>query len=221
MSEKLPKVLAITLSEWRTDSSGHTLPDLFKFWDKEKVAQIYTKALLPNTPVCDKFFQISENAVIKSVFNRKPVGREVTNGEAGGANDQKAVAEEQKLYKVAHKKKSWPLTIAREFVWDFGCWKSKALSKFVKDFDADVYFVPIYPVAYMGKIQRYILKKHPKPYVAFLADDNYSYDAVKGNLLACYHRFLLRRQVKALATNCDEMFTITKTEAIDTDTRFG
>ncbi len=80
MSEqRLPKVLAISLSTWRKDSGIHTQTDLFKFWESEQVAQIYLKSDLPNTPVCTRFFQIAENAIIKSVINRKPVGREVQN----------------------------------------------------------------------------------------------------------------------------------------------
>ena len=56
-SNNLPKVMAISLSTWRSDSGIHTQTDLFKFWDSEKVAQIYTKSDMPNTPVCNKFFQ--------------------------------------------------------------------------------------------------------------------------------------------------------------------
>ena len=74
-NKQLPKILSVSLSTWRSDSGIHTQTDLFKFWQPDKVAQIYTKSDLPNTPVCNRFFQISENAVIKSVFNRKPVRR--------------------------------------------------------------------------------------------------------------------------------------------------
>ena len=220
MSEysRLPKVLAISLSTWRSDSGIHTQTDLFKFWDPDKVAQIYTKSDLPNTPVCNSFFQISENAIIHSVITRKPVGKRVYNGEKA---DDKAVEAEKKLYAKAHKKKSWMMTVAREIVWKLGRWKTEALEQFVEDFDADVYFIPIYPVVYTAKIQLYILKKFPKPYVCYLADDNYSYMACGRNPWAYIHRFMLRRVVNQLANNCDEMFTITKTEANDTDKVFG
>lgn len=222
MSEKnLPKVLAISLSTWREDSGIHTQTDLFQFWDSQKVAQIYTKSDLPNTPVCNKFFRIAENEVIKSVFKRREVGKEVENGAGASQAEQAAIKQEAELYKMAHKRKSWFYTLMREFVWLFGCWKSKALDAFIEEFDPDVYFVPIYPVAYMGWLQRYILKKHPRPYVCYLADDNYSYMACGKNPLAYIHRFMLRRVVKKLAVNCDEMFTITKTEAVDTDNLFG
>lgn len=218
--KKLPKVVSISLSTWRSDSGIHTQTDLFKHYDADRVAQIYTKSDLPNTPVCNSFFRISENEIIKSVLKRKPVGCRVQNG--GQADDKtlKAINAEKALYTKAHKKKSWFMTILREIVWSFGVWKTKALDEFIKEENPDVYFVPIYPVAYMGKIQLHILKKFPKPYVCYLADDNYSYKTCGKNPLAYIHRFMLRRVVKKLAVNCTKMFTITKTEAIETDKLF-
>lgn len=223
MSDKqqLPKVLSISLSTWRSDSGIHTQTDLFKLYDSECVAQIYTKSDLPNTPVCNSFFRISENEIIRSVLKRNPVGKRVYNTVTADADTQKAAQAEQKLYAKAHKKKSWLMTIAREVVWSLGKWKTEELDKFIEEEAPDVYFVPIYPVAYMGKLQLHILKKHPKPYVCYLADDNYSYKSCGKNVFAYIHRFMLRRVVKKLAVNCTEMFTITKTEAEETDKLFG
>ncbi len=220
-NEMLPKVLAVSLSTWRFDSGIHTQTDLFKFWDPKRVAQIYTKSDLPNTPVCNLFFQISENAVIKSVLTRKQVGKKVENGAKAESDEKKAVDEERALYEKAHRKKSWLMTLLREAVWFFGNWKTKALLSFIDDFSPNIYFLPIYPVVYMGWIQLYILKKRPKPYVCYLADDNYSYQVCGKNLFAYIHRFILRGVVEKLARNCREMFTITKTEAEDTDRLFG
>ncbi|MEE1238341.1 MAG: hypothetical protein UHO61_00255, partial [Acutalibacteraceae bacterium] len=219
--EKLPKVLSISLSTWRSDSGIHTQTDLFKYYDPERVAQIYTKSDLPDTPVCNSFFRISENEVIRSVYTRKAVGCRVENGASADSNTQKAIEAEKSLYTKAHKKKSWLLTLAREAVWFLGKWKTKALDDFIIEENPDVYFVPIYPVCYMGWIQLYIIKKFPKPYVCYLADDNYTYKPCGNNPLALLHRFILRKTVKKLAVNCSEMFTITKTEAEETDRCFG
>lgn len=221
MNEQLPKILSISLSTWRSDSNIHTQIDLFKYWQPNRVAQIYTKSDLPSTPVCNSFFQISENAVMKSVLNRKPVGRIVENGAIADTETEKATRQEKQLYAVGHKKKSWFLTLVREFVWKLGKWKTKELDQFIQAESPDCYFVPIYPVVYMGRIQRYILKKYPKPYVCYLADDNYSYMSCGHNPFAYIHRFWLRKYVRKLAENCTEMFTITKTEATDTDNLFG
>ena len=75
---ELPKVLVVGINAWREDGTAHTLMDIFRCWDPEKVALVYSRADLPNTDVCKHFFQISESEVMKSVV--KPwmkVGREV------------------------------------------------------------------------------------------------------------------------------------------------
>lgn len=218
---KLPKILAISLSTWKSGSGIHTQTDLFKFWNPDRVAQIYTKSDMPNTPVCNRFFQISENEIIKSVYKRNKVGKRVSNTANIDEKTKKALEAEKRLYAKAHKKKSWFMTLVRELVWSLGGWKSKALDNFIEEEAPDVYFVPIYPVVYMGKLQLYILKKYPKPYVCYLADDNYSYKACGKNVFAYIHRFMLRRVVRKLAVNCTQMFTITKTEAVETDGLFG
>lgn len=221
MNPDLPKVLSISLNTWRKDSGIHTQTDLFKFYETDKVAQIYTKSDLPDTPVCNNFFRISENEIIKSVIKRNPVGKRVHNGQKVDEATQKAMAEEAALYTQAHKKKSWLMTILREIVWFLGNWKTKALDDFIKEENPDVYFIPIYPVIYMGKLQLHILKKHPRPCVCYLWDDNFSYKPCKGKPLAYIHRFFLRKTVKKLAVNCTEMFTMTATQKNEIDAEFG
>ncbi len=218
MEKMLPKVLVVAINAWREDATSHTLMNIFSCWDSSRLAMVYTRADLPNTKVCSRFFQISENDVLKSVFKPwKETGREVFNTQT--VNDS-GVEEEHKRYAKARKKHSYFMSICREMVWTLGHWKSKALKNFVKEVDPDVIFVPIYPTAYMGKIQRYIKKLTGKPIVCYLADDNYSYDACKG-FWSRVHRFMLRKQVKYLATHCKEMFVIVEKEKEETDRVFG
>lgn len=215
---KLPKVLVVGINAWREDGTAHTLMDIFRCWDSKNLALVYTRADLPNTEVCHKYFQISESQVLKSVL--KPwmkVGRSVENTPS---KDAAEIQEEHARYTQAHKKKSALLPLVRELVWKFGHWKTPVLRKFVKDFNPDIIFVPIYPTVYMGWIQKYIIKLTGKPTVCYLADDNYSYDSCNG-LLSYLHRFWLRQQVGPLARSSKQMFVIVDKEKEDTDSRFG
>ncbi|WP_455585740.1 hypothetical protein [Bacteroides sp.] len=192
--------------------------DIFRCWDPDKVALIYTRADLPDTPVCNRYFQISESSIIKSVL--KPwmkIGRVVENTHVVKQADVDA---EHARYTKAHKKSSNLLPLLREVVWKIGRWKTPALKRFVQDFAPDIIFVPIYPVAYMGRIQQYIIKLTGKPTACYLADDNYSYDSCEG-VLQYIHRFWLRQQAGPIARNCKQMFVIVEKEKEDTDTRFG
>ncbi len=215
---RLPKVLVVGINAWREDGTAHTLMDIFRCWDPDRLALVYTRADLPDTDVCKRYFQISENQIIGSVLKPwEKVGRVVENTPIV---KQSEVEAEHARYTQAHKQSSSLLPLLREIVWKFGHWKSPALKKFVLDFNPDIIFIPIYPVAYMGRIQRYITKLTKKPTVCYLADDNYSYDSCR-NLFSYIHRFWLRHQVEPIARNCREMFVIVEKEKEDTDRRFG
>lgn len=213
MNERLPKVLVISITVWRDDSPIRTLPELFSCWDRDKVAQIYTRAGLPDNSICDRYFRIDENSVMKSVFKRKTVTGKVVenqqNHKSDSASEQASVDAENARYAAAHRKHSWFMTLMREAVWRFGKWKSRELDDFVRDFDPDVIFVPIYPFYYMERIQTYLIKKYKKPVVCFIADDNYTYLPCKGNPLSYLHRFMLRRYVRREIPLCDEFFVMT------------
>lgn len=218
MKKELPKVMAICINAWRTDATSHTLMNIFSCWQPDRLSMVYTRSDLPNTDVCTRFFQISENDVLKSVF--KPwtnTGREVYNTEQP---DSSLTTEEHTRYAKAHKHPSPILPLLREFVWTLGHWRSKELKRFIDDVNPDLLFVPVYPVIYMGWVQRYIIKRTGKPFVCYLADDNYSYDSCKG-VLSYVHRFFLRREVKWLSTHCKEMFVIVEKEKKETDRCFG
>lgn len=205
----LPKVLVVSINAWKDNTGINTLIELFKYWDKEKLAQIYTKSAMPSTQICDRFFRISENAVLKSIFNRKvETGKQVYNEENISEQEQQAIVQEQQLYKKGRKKQSWFLAIARDIVWKVGKWKTNELNCFIDDFAPDVLFLPIYPTIYMGVIQNYILKKTGKPAVCYLADDNYTYKPLGRNLLAYVHRFFLRKVVKKVVKQCNQVFVI-------------
>ncbi len=222
MKEQLPKILVVSTNAWRDNTGINTLIQFFQCWDNTRIAQIYAKASLPKTTVCNKFFRISENAVMKSVFNRKvQTGREVQNETTISQADKEATAEEQKLYAHGGKRASLILSICRELVWWAGKWKTKELDRFVDEFDADALYIPIYPTIYMGRLQKYIMKKTGKPAVSYLADDNYTYRSISKNPLALVHRFVLRKYIKYIVKNSQQLMVIAPKQKEEYDALFG
>lgn len=223
MTNPLPKVLVASTNAWRDNTGISTLIELFKVWDPDRLAQVYTRSALPKTAVCRRFFQISESAVVRSLLRRSTVtGKQVEN-ETGAVDEQakKEQAAEQRLYGKARKKQSWFLSCCRELVWKFGTWKTPQLDAFVKDFSPDVLFLPIYPTVYMGRLQNHLLKTTGKPAVCYLADDNYTYKPCGKNVFAYVHRFFLRRQVRQVVERCERMFVIAPKQKEEYDRIFG
>ena len=216
-NRNLPKVLIVDVNAWREDAAAHTLLDIFRCWDSDKLGLVYTSSELPYNSVCHKYFQISESQIIRSVI--KPwmkVGREVDNTPK---SDDDALAERERSKKIHKRQPKW-IRLVREAIWKLGRWKTPALRRFVEDFNPDIVFVPIFPYAYMGRIQKYVNKIANKPIVCYLADDNYSYDSCR-NVYDYLQRFWTRQYVWSLASKSKQMFVIVDKEKEDTDSRFG
>lgn len=204
---KFPKVLVVSTNAWRDNTGINTLIEFFRCWDIKKLAQIYAKDALPNTEICNQFFRISESSVVKSFLLRSTkTGKRVQN--TPPTEDAGGTAEQQRY---ATPKNQWVrqiLSYAREFAWFLGRWKSDELDTFIKRYQTDVLFLPVYPTIYMGRIQKYVMQKSEKPVVAYLADDNYSYKPAGVNPMALIHRFLLRRYVRYIVKNAAKVLVI-------------
>lgn len=219
---KLPKVLVVSTNAWRDNTGINTLIDFFKCWDSDRIAQIYTKAALPNTTVCNHFFRISENAVLKSILERNIVtGSVVYDDTQASRLDFQAVAHEKRIYSSYKGKVREVLSLCRELVWKFGKWKTADLDDFIDEFDADVLFIPIYPTIYMGRIQKYVMQHTGKPVVSYLADDNYTYKSVRKDPLSLIHRHVLRKYVKYIVEHSAKLMVIAPKQKEEYDCIFG
>lgn len=220
--KEYPKVLVVSTNAWRDNTGINTLIEFFKCWDADKLAQVYTKSTLPNTSVCNTFFSISENAVMKSVLKRgTKTGKQVFNTEGDSDLVDQSAVNEQKMYSTYHGKLRVFLSYCREIVWKFGRWKTAELDKFVDDFNPDVLYIPIYPTIYMGRIQKYIIERTKKPIVSYIADDNYSYEAAGKGFFAKVHRFYLRKYVKYIIEHSAKLMVISPKQKEESDRLFG
>ena len=219
-NKEYPKVLVTSINAWRDNTGINTLIDFFKCWDSDRIAQIYTRASLPKTTVCNEFFRISEPVVRKSVLKRKLKTGSVVENETGTAENEE-LKEEQKIYAKKKSKFSGLLGFAREFVWKLGKWKTKELNEFIDNSQADVLFMPIYPTVYMGRLQKYVMKRTGKPVVSYIADDNYSFKAVPKNPVSLIHRAWLRKYVKYIIKHSEKVLVIAPKQKEETDRVFG
>lgn len=210
---KDPKVLVVGINPWIDNTGINTLINFFDGWDKESLAHVYTRAGLPNTRICDRFFRISEPCVLRSLFKRG-----IKTGEAVSNSDNAtASAEGDKIYK---KKRGYLTALCREMVWLFGKWKTKELDEFIDGYNADVLFFPVYSNVYMCRLQNYIADRLNKPVILYSSDDNYSYKSVSKSPFSLLHRAWLRKQEKKLFRRADKVMVITPKQKEEYDRLF-
>lgn len=201
-----PRVLVTTVSGWSNSIGSDTMSTLFSKYDSSKLASLYIRAELSDSPVCNRYFHIFENKIIKSLF-RKHV---ITGEEFITTGDEKSVItpayeNEKAFYSKFIKFRPRIMILIRELIWKFGHWKSKELNDFLDDFKPDVLFFPIESYIHLNRINEYIIKRcRPRLIICNLWDDNFTYKQSK-SIGYKVHRFWLRKHYRKLV-NLGDVF---------------
>ena len=201
-----PKVLVVTVSGWSNSVGSDTMSTLFSRYDTDKLASLYIRAEISDSPVCHRYFHIFEGRVIKSLWNRKiKTGEEFRYVESHPQNDSSdELSQEQSLYSKFHRFRPWLLILFREVIWKCGKWKTKELDAFLDDFKPDVVFFPIESYIHLDRIVEYVIEHcKPQKVICNLWDDNFTYKQNPYNIGYRIHRFWLRRHYKKLVSKGD------------------
>lgn len=219
--KKYPRVLVTTVGAWSDTIGSNTMSELFREYDKDKLACLYIRADISDAVSCRRYFHIFEGRVMKSILKRGMVtGEEYILG-----SFDKSLAdldEEKARYDSFRRKSNWFYLLAREFVWVLGRWRSKELDAFLDDFKPEVLFFPIESYIHFNRINEYIIKKyHPRKIVGYMWDDNFTYKQHPSSLGYKIHRWWLRHGVKRLVGKCDTVFAICPKMKCELDAEFG
>jgi len=210
---KRPKVLVVSINGWRDNTGINTLISFFEDWDIDAIAQIYTRDVLPNTRVCNKFFRISEKKLIKSIFKRN-----VHSGTVVQNTPDIAGVDANSLYNLKH---NHLMSFAREIVWMIGNWRTKELKCFLDEYEPDVLFFPTYASTYMNRLQLFIAEYTKKPIVLYASDDNYSYLSVNKDPLSLLMRMMTRKHQLKLFKRASKVLVISPKQKEEYDKQFN
>ena len=220
MNNNSPRVLVSTVGAWSDSVGSNTMSELFREYDKEKLACLYIRADRSNSASCRHYFHIFEGRVIKSIFKRT-----MATGEEywldGLENKSTDLDVEKARYDKYRKKKNWFYLFAREFVWVFGKWKSKELDNFLDQVNPEVLVCPIEGYIHFNRINEYIIKKKHPRVIGFLWDDNFTYRQQPHCLGYKIHRWWLRHGVRRLVSKCETIVALSPKMKEEADQFFG
>ena len=215
------RVLVTSIPVWHSKSGSNTLSALFDGYGPEYIANIYTKAPLPDSAVAGRYFQISEGRVLKSVFCRSiKTGLEVKASPA--SQESVEVRRENSIYALFTNIRLEIFLWIREFLWKIGVWKTKELDDFITSFSPDILFFPIESYFYLNRLNKYIIEHHkPKKVIGYLWDDNFTYKQKPYSLAHKITRYFLKKSVAELVDLCDTVLAISPKMKLECDREFG
>ena len=214
-----PRVLVCSVNSWNSKVGDNTFSTLLEDCSKENIAVVFIREDEPDSTVCNKYFRISEGAVIKSILNPKVItGRQII---VAKNQDKKKVSE---ALANAYKNKAgilyYPKLVVREVLWYLGKWKSKELDLFVDDFKPDIVLFEMSRYIHLNRIIRYIINRTGAKGVGCFWDDTFTYKQEKG-LAYKFLRFFQRRSLRELSKCTSDFFAITPKTKREADAFLG
>ena len=211
------KILVLSVSSWNSKVGADTWPMLLSHYEPNEVASLSLRDDYPDSNVAAHYFVISENRIIKSIFNRKVVTGHFV-GEKQTEQELDNLASQNKRYGV--KKHELIFRILREFVWLFGKWKSEELNRFLDSFQPDVILYSMDGYIHFNRICLYTKKYTHAKTIGFFVDDNFTYQQSDEALHRIF-RFFQRKSLRRLAANTDAFWAITNMTKREADAFFN
>lgn len=221
MSEKYldtSKILVCSVNAWNSVVGDNTFPVLLQNYDKNKIANLFIREDNPDSDICNNYFRVSENKVLKSVFNRK-----IKTGERINLNIKADNQVERETQSKRYNRKNrfyYIKLFMREMAWKFGKWKSAELDAFLDEFQPTVVVYEMSRYIHLNNIVAYILRRTGAKGVGCFWDDTFTYKQEKGFLFKVF-RFFQRKNLKKLASLTTNYFSITPKTKKEADNFLG
>lgn len=214
-----PRILVFTVAAWDNSAEVNTWSSLLAGHDPESVANICIRDGAPVRKNCARFFSISENKVIKSIYNKK-----IKTGHVVSPKDENVVSDDLKAhnerYRKMQRKRRPSMLLARELVWKLGKWKSDELDAFLDEFNPDIILYSLESYIHLNRIVEYSIKRTGASAIGYIWDDNFTYKQSSG-VFFTIHRFFQRRSLKRLVDVSTDFFAITEMTKSEADEFFG
>lgn len=217
---KQPRILVLTVASWNSRVGANTWASLLQPYESKNVANICIREEVPDSDVCSRYFCISENRVLKSIFNRSvQAGYEIKPNTTPSmiAED---LSQHNDRYRKMQKKRRYSMLLAREMVWKIGHWRTKELDVFLDDFKPDIILHSMEGYIHLNRIIEYAVKRTGAKAIGYIWDDNFTYKQ-STELGYKVYRYFQRCSLKRLAKITQSFFAISDMTKKEADDFFG
>lgn len=180
-----PKILIIATTPYSTSDSSRTLDAYFHYWEKERVAQIFSRNWIPNKGHCGEMYQITDASLLKKWLHKPvEVGKIYTYDEMRDEDGNKVMEDNSAVglsYKIGSKH-SPSVEILRGLLWRKRFWCTSKLVKWLDEFKPECIVYNFSNHLFTQQIALFVAERYQIPIVAIIGD-NYYFDESKSKSL--------------------------------------
>lgn len=213
------RILLITDEEWNDAVYGNNvLTNWFEGFDAE-FAQIYCSPGLPYNNICDRYFQITDAQMVRSLYTGKRAGRVIQKpSQEKDVNQSRVNAQRIGSYKWLKQLSLYihtPIMMIRDAIWCWGLYDKEALRQFIIEFNPDVVYCPRFFTPKLMRLERIVSSMTHAPFVAFTADNESSLNCYSWSPLFWLRRVVIHRLFKRHVGLYKHYFTFSEDQAQD------
>ena len=170
-----PRILIIATTPYSENYSSRAMDAEFHFWEKENVAQIFTRNIIPTKGHCGELFQISDSKLLKRWLHKtKEVGTIYQYDELAdsGANQ---IIDDSAMQKLGTKHTP-TIEILRRMLWRKKYWCTDELNDWLDKFNPECIFYNFSNHIFTQQIAFYAAERYGIPIITAIGDDFYFND---------------------------------------------
>lgn len=192
-----PRILIVGTSPYTTSGTSRTFDTFFHFWERDRVAQIFSRNWIPNKGHCAELYQITDAQLLKKWLHKPTtVGKIYYYDdlvEQSGIREVQDTASVGKLYSLGIKH-SPTVELMRRVLWRKKYWCTPELNEWLDKFKPDCVLYSFSNHVFFQQVALYVAERYDIPIVTCIGDDFYFNDQKK--ISPAY--YLFRRQFKSL-----------------------
>lgn len=192
------KILLLISEMWNDKTyPNNNMTNWFTDFENADIATITLGAGNPYNGCCKKYFRVSDNMMLKSLFFGKKAGEIIEY-------DEFPNVKEENTGSVITKKKHIHLELVRlirDIIWRYGRYDLNKLKTFINNFNPDIIFSQRYGSVKMCRLEKIVSSITDAPMVAYTGDDEYSLSRLTFNPIFWIRRLWTRSWLKRRIPN--------------------
>lgn len=194
-----PRILIIATTPYSENYSSRAMDAEFHFREKDRVAQIFTRNIVPTKGHCGELFQISDSKLLKRCLHKtKETGTLYHYDELAdsGANP---IIDDSAMQKLGTKHTP-TIEILRRMLWRKKYWCTDQLNEWMDKFQPECIFYNFSNHIFTQQIALYVAERYGIPIITAIGDDFYFNDQKSFSPAYHLYRSFFKKLTRSILT---------------------